>query len=94
MDNAKGRLLPTVDLTGQMSRTDESTSENSDSESYSLIASVSMPLYQSGSVHSAIRQSKKFLNQRRIEVEVARREVTEAASQVLASGLPIHRTIM
>ena len=81
VDDAKGRLLPTVDLTGQMTRSDESTAENSESESYSVIASVSIPLYQAGSVHSGIRQSKKLLNQRRIEVEVARREVTEAASQ-------------
>ena len=84
VDDAKGRLLPTVDLTGRARRTDESSTENSDSQSYSVIASISIPLYQAGSVHALVRQSKELLNQRRIEVEEKRREVIEAASQAWA----------
>ena len=81
VDDATGRLLPTVDLTGRARGTDEITTENSDGSSYSLIAAVSIPLYQAGAVHALVRQSKELLNQRRIEVERSRRDVIEAASQ-------------
>ena len=79
--DAKGRLLPTVDLTGRARRTDESSTDNSDSQSYSVVASISIPLYQAGAVHALVRQSKELMNQRRIEVEETRREVIKAASQ-------------
>ncbi len=79
--DASGRLLPTIDLTGRARGTDETVSENSDSTSYSLTASVSIPLYQAGAVHSVVRQAKELLNQRRIEVEESRRNVIVAASQ-------------
>jgi len=81
VEDATGRLLPRVDLTGRARGTDEISTENSDGTSYSLIAAVSIPLYQAGAVHSLVRQSKELLNQRRIEVEVSRRDVIEAASQ-------------
>jgi TolC family type I secretion outer membrane protein len=81
VEEATGRLLPTVDLTGRARGTDETTTENSDSTSYSLIAAVSVPLYQAGAVHSMVRRAKELLNQRRIEVEESRRGVVEAASQ-------------
>jgi TolC family type I secretion outer membrane protein len=78
---AKGNMLPTVDLAGRLRRTDEASIENSDTTSSSLIASVSIPLYQAGAVHSQIRQAKELLNQRRIEVEQSRRDVVQIASQ-------------
>ena len=84
VSDAEGRLLPTVGLTGRASRTDESSTEDSDSQSYSVVASISIPLYQAGSVHALVRQSKELLNQRRLEVEETRREVIEAASQAWA----------
>ena len=78
---ASGSLLPTVDLTGQVRHTDETTTENSDSRSSSINATVSIPLYQAGAVHSRVRQAKELLNQRRIEVEQSRRNIIEATSQ-------------
>jgi TolC family type I secretion outer membrane protein len=81
VEEATGRLLPTVDLTGRARGTDETTTENSDNTSYSLTAAVSVPLYQAGAVHSLVRQAKELLNQRRIEVEETRRGVVKAASQ-------------
>ncbi len=79
--DATGRLLPTVDLTGRLRQTDETIIRNSDSQSYSVTAAVSIPLYQAGAVHSLVRQAKEFLNQRRIELEETRRIVIETASQ-------------
>jgi TolC family type I secretion outer membrane protein len=79
--DATGRLLPTVDLTGRLRRTEETVLNNSDSQSYSLAAAVSIPLYQGGAVHSLVRQAKEFLNQRRIELEETRRGVIADVSQ-------------
>ncbi|MDE0944034.1 MAG: TolC family outer membrane protein [Alphaproteobacteria bacterium] len=78
---AKGQLYPSVDLAGRLRRTDETSVEDTDVTSSSLIASVSVPLYQGGAVHSQIRQAKELLNQRRIEVERGRRTVIQVASQ-------------
>ena len=78
---AKGQLYPSVDLAGRLRRTDETSVEDTDVTSSSLIASVSVPLYQGGAVHSQIRQAKELLNQRRIEVERGRRTVIQEASQ-------------
>ncbi|MBT3535808.1 MAG: TolC family outer membrane protein, partial [Rhodospirillaceae bacterium] len=81
VDDATGRLLPTVDLTGRLRRSHETSIESSDGHAYSIFAEVSVPLYQAGAVHALVRQSKELLNQRRIEVEESRRNVIEAASQ-------------
>jgi TolC family type I secretion outer membrane protein len=77
---AEADLLPTVDLAGQVSRSDETSFEDISNRSDSINAIVSVPLYQAGAVHSQIRQAKELLNERRIAVEQTRRDVTEAAS--------------
>ncbi len=79
--DATGQLLPTVDLAGQIRRRDELTTEDVTTNSGSLNATVSIPLYQAGAVHALVRQAKELLNQRRIEVEESRRDIVEAASQ-------------
>ncbi len=81
VDDAVGRMLPTVDLTGEWRKSDETSLENNSARSMSALATVSIPLYQAGGVHSLVRQAKELLNQRRIEVEESRRDVAEAASQ-------------
>ena len=78
---AKADLLPTINLTGQVQRTDETTLENVSGSSNSINATVSIPLYQAGAVHARIREAKELLNQRRIEVERSRRDIAEATSQ-------------
>ncbi len=77
---AEADLLPTVDLAGQVSRSDETSFEDISNRSDSINAIVSVPLYQAGAVHSQIRQAKELLNERRIAVEQTRRDVAEAAS--------------
>lgn len=78
---AFGQLLPTVNLVGQMRRSDETTTENVASRSDSIIAQVTVPLYQSGSVTSQVRQAKQVRNQRRIEIEATLRTTLEATEQ-------------
>lgn len=81
VSEAKADLLPTVDLAGQVQRTEEASLENVSARSNSLTATVSIPLYQAGGVHAQIRGAKELLNQRRIEVEESRRDIAEATSQ-------------
>jgi TolC family type I secretion outer membrane protein len=78
---ARGVLLPTVSLAGSLSRSDDATTRGSESTSSSLTASVSIPLYQSGSEYSDIRELGQTNNQRRIQVEESRRDVTEDVKQ-------------
>lgn len=78
---AFGSLLPSISLVGTLQRTDEATIENSSARNDSLIAQLSVPLYQAGSVSSKVRQAKELRNQRRIEIEVARRFVVEETRQ-------------
>ncbi len=80
-DVAFSRLLPTVNLIGSIQRNYDSTFEDLDVETESLTARVTIPLYQSGSVQAAVRQSKEEHSQRRIEIETTRRRVVERAAQ-------------
>ncbi len=78
---AFGSLLPTLNLVGQVQRTDEQSLENISSRSDSLLAQLSIPLYQQGTAHSQVRQAKQVRNQRRLEVAQSMRQVNEAVTQ-------------
>jgi len=77
----KGELLPSVDLSGTASRSLNSTSESTRSDSYSALVTLSVPLYQSGSVYSRLRSARQTASQRRREIESARRDATETATR-------------
>ena len=51
------------------------------SESASIAAELTVPLYQSGSVQSRVREAKQVFGQRRVQVEQARRLAVEGAIQ-------------
>ncbi len=74
---AFGDVLPEASLTGAT----ETSLEDVESTSVSLLAQVTIPLYQAGAVHAQVRQAKELRNQRRIEVEQARRSVVETVTQ-------------
>lgn len=78
---AFGDLLPTVSLVGQVQRGDETSFEGRSSRSDSILAEVTVPLYQAGAVSSQVRQAKEVRNQRRIEIEGAVRTTLEATRQ-------------
>ena len=78
---AFGLLLPTVNLVGALDRSDETSARNTDSRNASLTAQLNVPLYQSGSVHSQVREAKERRSQARVDVEVAERDVTEQVTQ-------------
>jgi TolC family type I secretion outer membrane protein len=74
-----GQLLPEVSLTGDISHSEESSFEDSESDQYRIIAQVTIPLYQQGLASSQVRESKQVANQRRLEIDVARRTADQTA---------------
>ena len=78
---ARGVLFPSVSLDGDFARSDEAISRTSESTTSTLTARLSIPLYQSGSEYSNIRELAQTNNRRRIEVEESRRSVIEDVTQ-------------
>ncbi len=76
-----GQLLPTLTVTGSLSHSDNQSSESQWSETGSLAARLTVPLYQSGAVYSQVRQARQLNSQRKIEIEAAVRQVREAVTR-------------
>lgn len=74
-----GRFLPEVSLTGDISHSEESSNEDSEADRYRILAQVTIPLYQQGLVSSQVRADKQLANQRRLEIDAARRIVEQSA---------------
>jgi len=82
---AKGVILPSVNLSSSLSRSYDTSSFNYWSDAASVTATVTVPLYQSGSEFSQIRQAKQTNSQRRIDIETQRRSVIESVTQAWAT---------
>ncbi len=78
VDAVKGELLPDLSLEATYSLRKEPSSVLSRSESASIIGRLNVPLYQSGSVYSRVRQAKQSASQRRLLVLEAERSVVSA----------------
>ncbi len=72
-----GGLSPKVDVVARYTKNWENFSTSDVSTSKEILAQLTVPLYQSGSVSSGIRQSRQIENQRRMEVISAERAVAE-----------------
>ena len=70
-------LGPTVDVVARLSKSWENFSATDNSTTREILAQMTVPLYQSGSVSSRIRQSRQIENQRRLEALSVEREVIE-----------------
>jgi len=71
-------LLPTVSFQVQHAYSEESATVGSRSTSTEVLGRVSVPLYQSGSEYSQVRQRKEVASQRRIDIEDSKRQVRQA----------------
>ncbi len=85
VDAIVGELLPVLNLTGKMSRNFETAGNKSRVEERSVTANLEIPLYQSGSVHSRLRAAKQTAGQKRLLIDKARRDATEAAARTWES---------
>lgn len=74
-----GELLPRADLVGRLSRSENNTSPESETDTAEILAQVTIPLYQQGAVFSRVREVKQTANQRRLEGFSAERAAEQAA---------------
>lgn len=81
VDAATGELLPTVALQGTAFRNFDDSSQDSRSNGYQVVATVSVPLYEAGGTYSRIREAKHTAGQRRLIVEQTRQQSRESAIQ-------------
>ncbi|MGE5201425.1 MAG: TolC family protein, partial [Acidobacteriota bacterium] len=81
IDVASASLRPSLSLQVDLSRTQTEASLGSMTNSAQVLARLSMPLYQSGSEYSLVRQRKDTANQRRLQVEQARSQVRQQVTQ-------------
>jgi len=81
VDIAFGELLPEVNIVGEWSRAFDPSLTTLESESTSIGAEVTIPLYQAGSVSSRVRAAKQLVSQRRLEIVEAKRQAIETVTQ-------------
>lgn len=75
---AKGALLPSFDIQAQYQYGRDPSSTIRDVEESSLLGVLTIPLYQSGTEYSRVREAKELNNRSRLEVAAVMREVDEA----------------
>jgi outer membrane protein len=74
---AEGALLPAIALEGDYSHRDDASALGGWSDSASVTARLSMPLYQAGQPSAEVRQLKETLGQQRIALDAARGAVRQ-----------------
>ena len=86
---AQGELLPSLSLKGSLTHANDYKSADDEYNDASIVASLTIPLYEGGEVHARVRQLKETLGQRRLEADSALRaviaEISSAWSQYITS---------
>jgi TolC family type I secretion outer membrane protein len=77
----QGELLPSVNIVGQASHSQDTGGGSNESTSLTLEAQVTIPLYQAGAVSARVRAAKEEANRRRILVESSRRSVVDTSAR-------------
>ncbi len=76
----RGELYPSLEINASLSHNEESSARNSTTRRAQVLATLTIPLYQQGAVSSRVREAKQISNQRRIEIEEARRRAGQESS--------------
>jgi TolC family type I secretion outer membrane protein len=77
---ARGEMLPTLSLNGQVEHREDFGGPGSESDSASVIAQLSIPLYQGGGPSARVRRAKQVASQRLIQLDETRRAVRAGAT--------------
>jgi TolC family type I secretion outer membrane protein len=79
----RGQLLPQVSIVGDLNKDIDpsATLKGFTTDTASLVARVTVPLYEGGQVYSQTRQAIETVGQRRSEVDDTRRQVVQTAQQ-------------
>ncbi|MBV9152939.1 MAG: TolC family outer membrane protein, partial [Alphaproteobacteria bacterium] len=83
IDVIRGQLLPQISLVGDLSRSfaPSVTLSTSRQDTASVVAQLTVPLYEAGLVYSQTRQAEQTVGQRRSQVDDARRLAVQQAAQ-------------
>lgn len=76
----RGELLPTLNLTGTISKEEDSTARGSQREVGEVQATLTIPLYEGGDVYSRLRAAKETMAQRQEDYDDARRTAVQTAT--------------
>jgi TolC family type I secretion outer membrane protein len=74
-----GNLLPRFDIVGRVSADQDVVGNGTNTQTASILAELTVPLYQGGVEYSQVRQSKQLAAQRREELETQRRNAIQEA---------------
>ena len=80
-----GELLPSIDIVGEVSRSRNSSQRKSFTDRVEIMAELTVPLYQAGSVTSRVREAKQTASQRRMEIVEERRNAVESTTRAWES---------
>lgn len=86
---ARSEMLPTLSLDGRVTHSEETTSRVGETDSASITAQLSIPLYQAGGPSARVRQAKQNASEKRVAVNEAERSAraqATAAWQSLATA--------
>jgi len=83
VDLVRGQLLPQISIIGDLNRSyaPSITLNNAREDTASVVARLTMPLYEGGAVYSQTRQAEQTVGQRRSQVDDARRAAVQTATQ-------------
>ncbi len=81
VDLVEGELLPSLTVDGSISHNAQLHGADTDITAGSITANLRVPLYQSGSVYSRVRQAKQVASQRLLELADAEREAVRQATE-------------
>jgi outer membrane protein len=79
----RGQLLPTISIVGDLNRTSAPsfTQQNARTDTASVVARLTMPLYEAGAIYSQTRQAQQTVGQRRSQVDDQRRASVQDATR-------------
>lgn len=77
----KGQLLPTISVVGDYQRLDSTSFNHELTSNASVVAQLTMPLYEGGAVYSQAREAEQTVGQLKNEADDARRQAVQSATQ-------------
>lgn len=81
IDATRDQLLPTIALVGDLNRGNETVLVGHDVTTGSLVARMTVPLYEGGDIYSQTRQAIQVEGERRGQTDDARRAAVQGATQ-------------
>jgi TolC family type I secretion outer membrane protein len=83
IDVVRGQLLPQISIVGDLNRSyaPSITLHTAREDTGSVVAQMTMPLYEGGAIYSQTRQAEQVVGQRRSQVDDARRAAVQTATQ-------------